>query len=262
MAWVDVPGSSGVWKYENTATAANTYSDSGAGANSVFSGGIRTYTKPGTSDTVTVYARTRIKGEINQYTMSEEFDNTDWTKSNTTVTANSTADPNGDITADTMSENIGISKKELYQLTNFVSGTQYTMSVFAKTNGRHLQLQPAGGIAGATNFANFNLTTGTLGTVGAGADNATIKDYGNGWFRCSITMTSSITSLTGVGILLIENDTDARGYAYSGDETSGIFVWGAMLSEGAVVKRYIKTTNSASTTIERGELSKTYYDNQ
>ena len=30
-----------------------------AGANSVISGGIRTYTKPGTSDTVKVYIRTR-----------------------------------------------------------------------------------------------------------------------------------------------------------------------------------------------------------
>ena len=61
MAWVDVTGSSSVWQYENAATAANTYSDSGAGANSVFSGGIRTYTKPG-GGTVKVYARTRKKG--------------------------------------------------------------------------------------------------------------------------------------------------------------------------------------------------------
>ena len=63
MAWVDVPNSNSIWQYENTATAANTYSDSGAGANSVFSGGIRTYTKPG-GGTVKVYARTRIKGTI------------------------------------------------------------------------------------------------------------------------------------------------------------------------------------------------------
>ena len=61
MAWVDVPNSNSIWQYENTATAANTYSDSGAGANSVFSGGIRTYTKPG-GGTVKVYARTRKKG--------------------------------------------------------------------------------------------------------------------------------------------------------------------------------------------------------
>ena len=52
-------GSSAVWQYENSITALNTYSDSGAGANSTISGGIRTYTKPGTSDTVQVYARCR-----------------------------------------------------------------------------------------------------------------------------------------------------------------------------------------------------------
>ena len=40
---------------------ALTYSDSGAGANSSFSGGIRTYTKPGTSDTVQVYVNVEKK---------------------------------------------------------------------------------------------------------------------------------------------------------------------------------------------------------
>ena len=259
MAWVTVPGSNNIWEYENTATSSDTYPD----AAGTYSGGIRTYTKPVTSDTVTVYARTRIKGEINQYTMSEEFNNTaHWTADGSTITANSTADPNGDITADALIENAGSGRKQVYQLNNYVIGTQYTISVFAKTNGRFLQLNTSINLGGTTTFANFNLTTGTLGTVGAGADNATIEDYGNGWFRCSLTSTSLNTTTTAHGITLIENDTDARAYAYSGDGTSGIFVWGAMLSEGAIVKRYIKTTNSDSTTIERGELSKTYYDNQ
>jgi len=61
MAWVDVPGSNNVWQYENSATAANTYPDSGAGANSAFSGGVRTYTKPG-GGTTQVYIRCRKKG--------------------------------------------------------------------------------------------------------------------------------------------------------------------------------------------------------
>ena len=73
MAWVDVPGSSNVWQYENTATAANTYSDSGAGANSAFSGGVRTYTKPG-GGTVKVYARTRKKGTtVERGELSKDF---------------------------------------------------------------------------------------------------------------------------------------------------------------------------------------------
>ena len=43
----------------------------------------------------------------NQFTRSEEFDNAGWSKTNCTITANSTADPNGDITADAFLENAG-----------------------------------------------------------------------------------------------------------------------------------------------------------
>ena len=62
MSWVTVPGTNSIWQYENTATASNTYSDSAAGANATISGGIRTYTKPGTSDTVQTYIRCRKAG--------------------------------------------------------------------------------------------------------------------------------------------------------------------------------------------------------
>ena len=66
MAYVTVPGSNSIWQYDNAATASNTYSDSAAGAkNSAFSGGVRTYTKPG-GGTVKVYARTRKKGETTE----------------------------------------------------------------------------------------------------------------------------------------------------------------------------------------------------
>jgi len=66
MAWVDVPGSSNIWQYENSATVTNTYPDSADGANSVVSGGIRTYTKPDVGGTVAVYMRTRKKGETTE----------------------------------------------------------------------------------------------------------------------------------------------------------------------------------------------------
>jgi|TARA_B100000780_G_scaffold278793_1_gene253717 hypothetical protein len=62
MAWVTVPNSNSIWQYENSATATHTYKDSAAGANSVISGGIRTYTKPGTSAVVKTYIRTRKAG--------------------------------------------------------------------------------------------------------------------------------------------------------------------------------------------------------
>jgi len=61
MAWVDVPGSNGIWEYENTAVITDTYLDSADGANSVISNGIRTWTRPGTSETLQCYIRCRTK---------------------------------------------------------------------------------------------------------------------------------------------------------------------------------------------------------
>ena len=66
MAWVDIPGSNSIWQYENSATVSNTYPDSADGANSVVSGGIRTYTKPDVGGTVAVYMRTRKKCETTE----------------------------------------------------------------------------------------------------------------------------------------------------------------------------------------------------
>jgi hypothetical protein len=183
----------------------------------------------------------------NNYIRSEEFDNASWIKNNCTITANSTADPNGDITADALIENAGVGTKNVYRATNFVTGTQYTISVFAKTNGRFLQLTTSVLLGGTTTFVNFNLTTGTLGTVGAGVDNATIEDYGNGWFRCSLTSTSLTTSATAYNICLIKNDTvfsGARNPSYTGDGTSGIFIWGAQIEEASSPSLYLPTTTS------------------
>ncbi len=58
MAWVVVPGSNGIWEYENTATAADTYLD----ANGTTAGGIRSYTPPN-GNTQQTYVKVRKAGE-------------------------------------------------------------------------------------------------------------------------------------------------------------------------------------------------------
>jgi len=63
MAWVTVPGSDGVWEYDNAATISDTYPDSADGANSTIAGGIRTYTHPVDSRTVQVYIKCRTTAD-------------------------------------------------------------------------------------------------------------------------------------------------------------------------------------------------------
>ena len=62
MALVTVSGSNSVWQYENSATAANTYSD----ATGSYSGGVRSYTRPGTGTVEQIYVRTRKTGETTE----------------------------------------------------------------------------------------------------------------------------------------------------------------------------------------------------
>jgi len=58
MAWVSVPGSNGIWEYDNAATASDTYSD----ANGTTSAGVRTFTPSGGNAQYT-YVKVRKTGE-------------------------------------------------------------------------------------------------------------------------------------------------------------------------------------------------------
>ena len=69
-------------------------------------------------------------------------------------------------------------------------------------------------------------------------------NYGNGWYRCSITYASTTTTVRG-RIYLADSD---NGESYQGDGTSGIYIWGAMLEQQAFPTTYIPT---AGTTITR-----------
>lgn len=62
MAWVAVPGSDGIWEYDDAATDADTYPD----ANGTTSGGVRTFTFPDGGPTQETYIRCRKVGETTE----------------------------------------------------------------------------------------------------------------------------------------------------------------------------------------------------
>lgn len=58
MAYVVVPGSNGIWEYDNAATAADTYTD----ANGTTTAGVRSFTPPN-GNTQLTYVKVRKAGE-------------------------------------------------------------------------------------------------------------------------------------------------------------------------------------------------------
>jgi hypothetical protein len=173
---------------------------------------------------------------------SEQFDNAAWAKSNSTVTANAITSPDGTADADKLvpnttsgdhlvSENVG----------TVVSGTVYTFSVYAKAGGYNFIRLSFGNIAGG-GLTFFNLANGTVGTT-SGMLSSQIESVGNGWYRCSVVRAASSSAVLGGDVYVTSANNQ---FNWSGDGTSGIYIWGAQLETGSTATAYIPTVASTS----------------
>lgn len=192
---------------------------------------------------------TTAKAEENLLTYSQAFDNAAWNPVNLTITANTTAAPDGTTTADTINEGTATGLHNVQQAGfSYVSGSTYTQSVFAKADTATVIQMSMQSIAfGTDSFANYDLTNGVLGTVGS-SSTATITSVGNGWYRLTLTATATTTTTQNTGfVFLCDNNTSAaRAPSYTGTNKQ-LFIWGAQLEKRSVVTAYTVTTTQAIT---------------
>jgi len=181
----------------------------------------------------------------NLLTFSEQFDDASYDKTNILITANTTNSPSGLIVADTLAGN-GVNGFHAIQKTlNFTVGITYTLSFFLKKNTNNFaQLILPNASFGTNAFANFDLNTGVLGTVGAGVI-ALINNANNEWYRCSITFTATSTATSGISCALI--DTSNSGRAQSNSLSTSVYLWGAQLEADSSATSYIPTVASTVT---------------
>ena len=178
----------------------------------------------------------------NLLTYSEDFTNAAWAPLLSATTGNVIAAPNGATTADKLVSGSG-SQGQITHTTAMTASTVFTYSVFAKKAEWDFLLLRLKGNDGVDSGAYFNLTTGTIDTTES--DNtATIQNFGNGWYRCSITRTSGSGATTTRQRLI---PTNAKNTWSTGDGTSGIYLWGAQLEAGAFPTSYSPTTSAAAT---------------
>jgi hypothetical protein len=178
---------------------------------------------------------------------TEDFSNAAWTKESATITSNSVIAPNGTTTADTFTATATNALHYLSQNVSITTGNIITFSCYVKNNGGNfVQL-----VAGASDFIpispyqNFNLQTGTLAS--GNITNSTITNVGNGWFRITSNLTCTSTGTASFFIVPILNGITGRVDAFTGDGTSGIYIWGAQLELGSTATTYqpIATTQQA-----------------
>ena len=196
----------------------------------------------------TTATRTNAAGliELAPYNLaqwSEQFDNVVWTKSATTLTANTTTAPDGTLTADTLIENTANSSHQVFQSVTSVNGaTAYTATIYVKQNtNRNVALRVQdGAFTYGQAIVTYNLNTGALisqSVVGNGVIVSTSATLVNGYYRIQLTFTLNLSTSFRTDILIVNGSSNS----YLGDGTSNIIIWGAQLVEGTSALPYLKT---------------------
>jgi hypothetical protein len=172
---------------------------------------------------------------------SEEFDDAFWTKTNATITTNNTASPAGTVTADKLVETSATGFHRFFNnTTNIAASTVYTLSVYAKASERNSLIVDFRDSLGVISAATFNLANGTFVSTTGTAH--TITALPNGWYRLTVSATTS-ASHAGAGTYVFAM-TDGTSPSYTGNGTSGLFLWGAQLEQSSTVGEYIPTTST------------------
>jgi hypothetical protein len=181
----------------------------------------------------------------NLFLRSEEFDDAYWTKTASTITANTVVAPDGTLSADKL-VNDPAASGYFGRISTIPLGVPVTVSVFAKQGedkGAEIRfLTSTGSVA-----ASFNLETGQVNSFSAASDasasGANITPVGNGWYRISVT--GQLNSGASSQIRVFARNAD--GTTAAGNGFNGAYFWGTQVEQGAFPTSYIPTVASQVT---------------
>ena len=196
------------------------------------------------------------KASTNLVTYSEDFTNSSWTKDNTTITSNQVISPDGGLNASLITANGLNSDHTIYQQPSLSSQT-HTLSAFVKKNTQryvHLAINRSNA---STLWVSSVFDLDTLDKAdysnGSGFNDGVskIENYGNDWYRISLTayLPDSTGYLAFIGFAEDMTAPNISRGRWQFTTSNSFYIWGAMLEQNSVASSYIPTQGSATTRV-------------
>ena len=183
----------------------------------------------------------------NLITYSEDFVNSYWTKSGSSVVSG-VVSPDGTNNAYKLVNNSSNGLHSLIGSNVSSSNTDYSLSLFVKAEEVN-KIGVRDAITGL--YLTYDISTDTV--IESNVVSYNISKLTNGWNRVSIVFQGSGSAIIQPKIYLL-NDSYISGnpqsYSYTGNGTDGLYIWGAQLEEGSYSTSLIKTNGSSATRLQ------------
>jgi len=219
-------------------------------ANAVLTGGtIDNMVIGGTTQAAGSFTSTNIVGSTqNLLLYSNSFGTAPWGLISSSVSLTSaTTDPFGGTNAYKLVSTNTTGIHVLKQPIPYISNIQYTFSFYAKAaEYNYIQIDMSDSASGDV-YSVINLNTGVAGTVTNGgywtSGTTTVIPASNGWYRIVLTAIKGAAASVMIPSIYAANNTGAT--SFTGDGTSGIYIYGAQIEQSSTVHPYLATTIAA-----------------